>query len=153
MQEVNEMARILVIEDEELLRNLYAELLEMKGFKVDTSTDGQHALDFLKEKKPDLMLLDVNMPNLDGVEFLKKINSDDRFNKIPVLLITGVVQVEKISACLDLGAVGYIEKANSPIEVMSKIEMVLGALINFSNNGNNFNTDPTKMNELDLKSG
>ena len=147
------MARILVIEDEELLRNLYAELLEMKGFKVDTSTDGQHALDFLEEKKPDLMLLDVNMPNLDGVEFLKKINSDERLRKIPVLLITGVIQVEKISACLDLGAVGYIEKANSPVEVMSKIEMVLGAVINTPDNGNSFNnSSPKKMGDLDIKS-
>ncbi|MGI9554174.1 MAG: response regulator [Thermodesulfobacteriota bacterium] len=147
------MARILVIEDEELLRNLYSELLEMKGFKVDTSTDGQQALEFLKDTKPDLMLLDVNMPNIDGVEFLRQINSDNRLKKIPVLLITGVIQVEKISACLDLGAVGYIEKANSPVEVMSKIEMVLGAVINSQNNSNSFNNSgPQKMGDVDIKS-
>jgi len=147
------MARILVIEDEELLRNLYAELLEMKGYKVDTSSDGQNAIEFLEEIKPDLMLLDVNMPNLDGVEFLRKIKSDTKLKKIPVLLITGVIQVEKISACLDLGAVGYIEKANSPVEVMGKIEMVLGAIINSqsSDNGMN-NSGPKKIGDLEIQS-
>ena len=144
------MARILVIEDEELLRNLYAELLEMKGFKVDTSTDGQNAIEFLKEKKPDLMLLDDNMPNLDGVEILKLIKRDSKLKQIPVLLITGVVQVEKISACLDLGAVGYIEKANSPVEVMSKIEMVLGAVIDTDTNGSSLSSGPRKTGDLEL---
>ncbi|MGI9535270.1 MAG: response regulator [Thermodesulfobacteriota bacterium] len=150
------MARILVIEDEELLRNLYSELLEMKGFKVDTSTDGQEALEFLKDTKPDLMLLDVNMPNIDGVEFLRIIKKDNKLKKIPVLLITGVIQVEKISACLDLGAVGYIEKANSPVEVISKIEMILGAVINSYNDGSNFNNvgpkKISKIGDLEIKS-
>ena len=147
------MARILVIEDEELLRNLYAELLEMKGYKVDTSSDGQNAIEFLEEIKPDLMLLDVNMPNLDGVEFLRKIKSEPKLRKIPVLLITGVVQVEKISACLDLGAVGYIEKANSPVEVMGKIEMVLGAIINSQNNDSGINNSgPKKIGDLEIQS-
>ena len=148
------MARILVIEDEELLRNLYAELLEMKGYKVDTSADGQNALEFLSDTRPDLMLLDVNMPNLDGIEFLRKIKTDNKLKKIPVLLITGVIQVEKISACLDLGAVGYIEKANSPVEVMSKIEMVLGAVINSPNQGNGVNdtAGPKKIGDLEISS-
>ena len=147
------MARILVIEDEELLRNLYAELLEMKGYKVDTCSDGQNALEFLENKKPDLMLLDVNMPNLDGVEFLKKIKKNSKLKQIPVLLITGVIQVEKISVCLDLGAVGYIEKANSPVEVMGKIEMVLGAIINSQNNENGANNSgPTKIGDIEVRS-
>ena len=66
------MPKILVVEDEEVLRNLYKELLEMKGYSVETSNEGDTALAYLKDnRKPDLILLDVNMPKMDGVEFLK----------------------------------------------------------------------------------
>ena len=146
------MAKILVIEDEELLRNLYSELLEMKGFKVDKSCDGLEALKFLEEVKPDLILLDINMPNLDGVEFLRRIKAVDKLRKIPIILITGVIQVEKVSKCLDLGAVGYIEKANSPVEVMSKIEMVLGAVIQTPQQKSEINSGPRKLGDLELRS-
>ena len=149
------MTRILVIEDEELLRNLYCELLEMKGFTVYKSIDGQDALNILEESKPDLILLDINMPKLDGIEFLKRVKADDKLRGIPIILITGVIQVEKVSKCLDLGAVGYIEKANSPVEVMNKIEMVLGAVIQTpakkSEIDSNTRTDD-KSRELELRS-
>ena len=147
------MPRMLVIEDEELLRNLYSELLEMKGFHVETSVDGKTALENLNDtRKPDLILLDINMPEMDGIEFLKIIKSNDKLKRIPVILITGVIQVEKISAGLDLGAVGYIEKANSPVEVMSKIEMILGAVLNIPVKRNEMKVGPKKMGDLELQS-
>jgi CheY-like chemotaxis protein len=146
------MQRILVIEDEELLRNLYSELLEMKGFHVETAKDGKVALEHLNEaRKPDLILLDLNMPEMDGVEFLKIIKSIDKLKRVPVILITGVIQVEKISAGLDLGAVGYIEKANSPVEVISKLDMILGAIIS-TDVKNEITAGPKKMNDLELQS-
>ena len=147
------MPRILVIEDEELLRNLYSELLEMKGYKVETADEGNAALEYLKENRsPDLILLDINMPQMDGVDFLKIVKNDSKLKRIPVILITGVIQVEKISSCLDLGAVGYIEKANSPVEVMSKIEMILGAVLNNRVKKNEMTTGPRKMGELEIQS-
>ena len=147
------MPRILVIEDEELLRNLYSELLEMKGFHVETANDGKIALEQLNEtRKPELILLDINMPNMDGVEFLKIIKSDNKLKRVPVILISGIIQVEKISAALDLGAISYVEKANSPVEVMNKIEMVLGAVINIPDKKNEMRTGPRKMDDLGLHS-
>lgn len=147
------MPRILVIEDEELLRNLYSELLEMKGFHVETADDGKTALEHLNEtRKPDLILLDLNMPEMDGVEFLKIIKSNDKLKRVPVILITGVIQVEKISAGLDLGAVGYIEKANSPVEVISKLDMIIGAIVNSTDIKNEMTAGPRKMNDLELQS-
>ncbi len=147
------MPRILIVEDEELLRNLYSELLEMKGFQVEASNDGKTALEHLNDtRKPDLILLDINMPEMDGVEFLRVIKSNDKLKRVPVILLTGVIQVEKISAGLDLGAVGYIEKANSPVEVMSKIEMILGAVLtNFGNKKNEINSGPRKMKNIELQ--
>ncbi len=147
------MPRILVIEDEELLRNLYTELLEMKGYHVETANDGKIALEKLNEtRKPDLILLDINMPHMDGVEFLRIIKSNNKLKRVPVILISGIIQVEKISAALDLGAISYVEKANSPVEVMNKIEMVLGAVINIPDKKNEMRAGPRKMDDLELHS-
>ena len=101
----------------------------MKGYKVETAENGHKALDYLSDKRPDMILLDMNMPELNGKEFLKIINTDNKHRRIPVLLMSGVVQIEEIGECLSLGAMGYFEKANSLDEVIKKIEMVLGAII------------------------
>jgi len=147
------MPRILVIEDEELLRNLYTELLEMKGYHVETANDGKIALEKLNEtRKPDLILLDINMPHMDGVEFLRIIKSNNKLKRVPVIVITGIIQVEKISAALDLGAISYVEKVNSPLEVMNKIEMILGAIINIPDKKNERRAGPRKMDDLALRS-
>ena len=122
------MTTILVVEDEKLLCDAYKKFLEKKDFKVDLSHDGEEALKYLDENKPDLILLDINMPKIDGVEFLERTRKIKRINKIPILLITGIVQTEKIGRCLELGAAGYIEKANSPSDVINKINSILGAL-------------------------
>ena len=143
------MAKILIVEDEELVRKLYTELLEMKGYKVETAENGHKALDYLSDKRPDMILLDINMPELDGKEFLKIKKADDKLRKIPVLLITGIVQVERIGECLSLGAMGYIEKANSPVEVMNKIEMVLGAIIE-TPGSNPLTRGPRTLSDLNL---
>jgi len=144
---------MLIIEDEELLRNLYSELLEMKGFHVETAIDGKSALEQLNEiRKPDLILLDINMPEMDGIEFLRIIKGNEKLKRIPVVLVTGVIQVEKISAGLDLGAVGYIEKANSPVEVISKIEMILNSILNMPVKRNEMKIAPKKLGEEDIRS-
>ena len=64
------MPRILIVEDEEQVCQLYAEFLEKKGYKVETAENGQKALAFLSNTRPDLILLDMNMPELNGKEFL-----------------------------------------------------------------------------------
>ena len=121
---------ILIVEDEEQVRQLYAKFLEKKGYKVETAENGQKALDFLSDNRPDLILLDMNMPELNGKEFLKIIKADNKLRSIPVLLMSGgIVQDDKIAECLSLGAVGCIEKANSPVEVKNNIQIVLGSLI------------------------
>ena len=122
------MIKILVVEDEKLLCDAYRKFLEKRDFNVDVCHDGEEALKYLEEHKPDLILLDINMPNIDGVEFLERSRAIKRINKIPIILITGIIQTEKIGRCLDLGAAGYIEKANSPSDVISKIDSILGAV-------------------------
>ena len=122
------MTKILIVEDEKVLCDTYRQILELKKFEVDISYDGEEALEFLNQNQPDLILLDINMPKLDGVEFLERTKANNKLKKIPVILITGIIQTEKIGRCLDLGAVGYVEKAQSPVEVLNKIDTILGAL-------------------------
>ncbi len=122
------MTNILVVEDDKFLSDTYRNILEMKGFKVVLSYNGEEALNHLDKHQPDLILLDINMPVIDGVEFLERIKANNKLKRIPVLLITGIIQTEKIGRCLDLGATGYIEKAHSPVEVLNKIDTILGGV-------------------------
>ena len=128
------MTRILIVEDEELPRQLYSEFLEKKGYDVETAENGQKALDFLSDKQPDLILLDINMPELNGKELLKIILADDNLKNIPVFIITGVVNVKEVSESLNLGARGYIQKSDSLGEVLNKIEIALATSITTSEN-------------------
>ena len=143
------MPRILIVEDEETVRELYSEFLEKKGYKVETVENGQKALDFLSDKRPDLILSDMNMPELNGKELLKIILADDKLKDIPVFIITGVDEVSEISECLSMGARGYIEKSNSLAEVVNKIEIVLGTVIK-APESNPLTDGPRKLSDLKL---
>ena len=123
------MPMILIVEDEEQVRQLYAKFLEKKGYKVETAENGQKALDFLSDNRPDLILLDMNMPELNGKEFLKIIKADDKLKKIPVFIITGIGNAKEIANAISLGAFGYIYKSNTLAEVLNNIQIVLGSLI------------------------
>ena len=143
------MARILVVDDEESIRQLYSDFLEKKGFKVETAENGQKALDYLNNSRPDFILLDMNMPELSGKEFLKIIKADDELKNIPVMLITGVEEVKVISECLALGALGYIEKCTSLNEVVNNIGVVLGINIE-KPRINRLTEGPRKLADLNL---
>ena len=127
------MTKILIVEDEKVLCDTYRQILELKNYEVETSYNGEEALAILDNLKPDLILLDINMPKVDGIEFLERIKSNSKLKKIPVLMITGIIQTEKIGRCLDLGAVGYIEKIHSPVEVLEKINSIIGAFTKKTN--------------------
>ena len=143
------MPRILIVEDEELIRQLYADFLEKKGYKAETAENGQKALDYLSDTRPDLILLDMNMPELNGKELLKIMKAEDGLKDIPVLMITGVDDVRVISECLTIGAIGYIEKCTSLIEVVNNIEIVLGTIIG-KPGSNSFNQGPRNLTDLNL---
>jgi len=143
------MPMILIVEDEEQVRQLYAKFLEKKGYKVETAENGQKALDFLSDNRPDLILLDINMPELNGKDFLKIIKADDKLKNIPVFIITGISNDKEIADSISLGAIGYIYKSNTLAEVLNNIQMVLGSLI-ATPESNPLQEGPKKLDDLDL---
>jgi DNA-binding response OmpR family regulator len=121
-----EKQHILLVEDDPFLSDIYLTKLESAGFDVDVAYDGEAVFQKIEEKIPVLVLLDIVLPKMDGFEVLKKIKSDSRFNKIPVILLTNLGQKEDIDKGMSLGAQDYLIKANFiPSEIVQKIKNFL----------------------------
>ncbi len=119
---VNSDKTIMIVEDEPLLGNLLKQRLEKEGFKVIHAKDGEEALNLLKEKAPDLILLDVILPKISGFELLEKINSDPTLssNKAPTVIISNLGQESDVERGQALGAIGYFVKAQLSIEDLAE---------------------------------
>ena len=118
--------KILLIEDEEMLANMYETKFKNEGFNIRKALDGETGLKMAIEDKPDIILLDIIMPKLDGFSVLKKIKENDKIKNVPVVLLTNLGQDEDIKKGQTLGAAGYLVKANlTPIEVVNKVKEYL----------------------------
>lgn len=102
------MPRVLVVDDEPDAVELLQEFLTSKGYEVITAEDGEEALDKVKEERPHLILLDVRLPRLNGLEVLKRVREIDR--EVGVIMVTAVDEEETGRLALDLGAFDYITK-------------------------------------------
>lgn len=120
-----EMAKVLLIEDEESLRNLYTKILSLRNYTVETAIDGEDALLKLPKFTPDIIVLDIVMPRYNGMELLKVLKNDDRHRKIPVVMLTALSEMKKITECLEMGAVGYITKDSSVEDIAHKLNLIL----------------------------
>lgn len=122
----NKNKKILVIEDEATLQKALNEVLSKDGYEVVSSLDGLKGLELAQGENPDLILLDIILPKMDGFEVLKRIKEDDKTSQIPVIILTNLSDVNDIQKALDLGATTYLVKADFHIEdVLKKIEKVL----------------------------
>ena len=118
--------KIMVVEDDVFVMDIYHTKLEQEGFQVIEAANGLEAIKKLEEVIPDVMLLDILMPYMDGLEVLEKIKADDRFKNIPVVLLTNLSQKEEVNKGLKLGANDYLIKSHfTPSEVLDKIKNFL----------------------------
>jgi len=114
--------KILLVEDEDILANMYRLKISKAGYQVEVADDGEQGLVMAKKNRPDLILLDVIMPKKDGFTMLKELKSDVSLKKIPVFLLTNLGQEEDIKKGKELGAIDYFIKANfTPGELLIKI--------------------------------
>ncbi|HML95510.1 MAG TPA: response regulator [Thermodesulfobacteriota bacterium] len=119
------MAKVLLIEDEESLRNLYTRILSSRNYTVETAVDGEDALLKLPMFTPDIIVLDIVMPRYNGMELLKVLKNDDRHRKIPVVMLTALSEMKKITECLEMGAVGYITKDSTVEDIAHRLNLIL----------------------------
>ncbi len=120
--------KILLIEDDPFLLNMYSTKFEIEDFQIITADNGENGLKKLFEKKPDIVLLDILMPKMNGFEVLEHIQKSDNedIKKIPIILLTNLNQQEDIERGMKLGAIDYVIKAHfMPSEVVGKINRVL----------------------------
>jgi DNA-binding response OmpR family regulator len=118
--------KILIIEDDKFLRELMARKLKEEGFAIDEAVDGEEGLRKSKEGKPNLILLDLILPGIDGFEVLAKIKQDPETKSIPVIILSNLGQKEDIEKGIKLGAVDYLVKAHfTPGEIIEKIRNAL----------------------------
>jgi len=121
-----EKIKILLVEDDTFLLGMYATKFEMDGFKVIMAEDGEKAVRSALKELPDVILLDVILPKLNGFEVLKQLKSESKTAEIPVILLTNLSQKDEIEQGLKNGAVDYLIKAHfMPSEVVEKIKKVL----------------------------
>lgn len=121
--------KILLIEDDDLIRPLYADELRAAGFQVADFATGNSGLEALKQQKFDLVLLDILLPDTNGLEILRQIREDSKLQSIPVVLLTNLGQDSVIKEGFKLGAVGYLVKlAYTPDQIVHKVKNILAGL-------------------------
>jgi DNA-binding response OmpR family regulator len=125
------MAKILIVDDDRLMLKMYQGKFEDDGFGVAVAVDGQAGFDKALEFKPDLILLDIMMPKVDGFEMLKKLKGGAATKNIPVILLTNVGGGdEDVKKGLGLGAVAYLVKAHYDAkDVVKKVKEILGGYV------------------------
>ncbi len=119
------MKSILLIEDDSFLSNIYVIKLEEAGFEVDTLLEGERAIETIKNKKPDLILLDIVLPDISGWEILEKIKNDSEI-KSKVIIISNLGQKDEKEKGMELGADHYLVKAYyTPTELVGEIKKII----------------------------
>jgi len=121
------MKKILFIEDESALQKTFGDILKNKGYGVLKALDGESGLRSAKGERPDLILLDLILPKMDGFEVLKELKENEETKNIPVIILTNLEETEDIQKALELGATTYLVKSSYTLEeVVNKIEKALG---------------------------
>lgn len=118
-----ETQSILLVDDESAITDNLAPFLERSGFEVNVAVDGEQALQMVAASKPDVLVLDVLMPRLDGREVLRRLRSEG--NWIPILLLTQVGEAGERAMALEEGADDYLNKPFDPHELVARIRAVL----------------------------
>lgn len=117
---------LLLVEDDGFLASIFAQKFELEGFEVVYATNGEDGIRLAKKDTPDIILLDLLMPKMDGFEALEQLKKDEKLKAVPVLIMSNLGSREDIERCYELGASGYIIKAHSlPHETVHMVKKLL----------------------------
>ncbi|MBC7231113.1 MAG: response regulator [Actinobacteria bacterium] len=121
------MYRVLVVDDDPMVTRLVRINLELEQFEVEEAWDGRTAMKMMRENPPDLLVLDIMMPQMDGWEILKLMREDKGLKDLPVVVLTAKVQDEDMARGWRMGADGYIVKPFNPVNLADALRKVLEA--------------------------
>ncbi len=120
--------KILIVEDDLFIRELYQKQLEISGYEVDAAVDGVEGRDKAFGKVFDLILLDIMLPKMNGLDLLKLLKETDKTKAVPVIILSNLGQDSVVEKGLSLGAINYIVKADiTPMEMLKVIQEKIGA--------------------------
>ena len=120
------MKKILIIEDDKFLRQLIVQKLVKEGYEVAEAGDGEQGLKKIQQENPDLVLLDLILPGIDGFEVLSRAKKNQELVKIPIIILSNLGQKEDVQRGMNLGATDYLIKAHfTPGEIDEKIRKAL----------------------------
>lgn len=118
-------ARLLVVDDEQVNRRLLGGALEKEGYTVEVAVDGRDALAKLATGRFDLVLLDIEMPDVGGVEVLERMKADPNLQNIPVIIVSAHEELARIVQCIELGATDYLPKPFDPVLMRARVRSAL----------------------------
>jgi len=120
------MKKIILVEDDEIVARMYEKVFSLGGFQVATASDGREGLDKIKQILPDLVILDVMMPKMNGLEVLHELKLNQSTKDIPVVMLTNLNLPEEVRLALESGAARYLVKCNNePKEVFEIVQKLL----------------------------
>ncbi len=118
--------KVLLVEDDKMILDMYTLKFTQEGYEVTQAENGKDGLDLARKINPDIVLLDIILPQMDGFTVLKSLKADPKLQKIPVVLLTNLGQDGDVKKGIELGAVDYLIKANfTPSQVVDKVKSVL----------------------------
>jgi DNA-binding response OmpR family regulator len=118
--------RVLIIEDDQLIQNMYKQIFTFEKFDVSTAKDGQEGVDIVTQVNPDIILLDMMMPRMNGFQVLEHLKSDDSTRGIPVIMLSNFDDDSNVQEALRLGAIKYLVKsAHDPKEITEIVKSLL----------------------------
>ena len=122
----DEKIKVLLVEDDKMIIDMYTLKFTQEGFDVVTAENGKDAVALALKESPDIVLLDIILPQMDGFTVLKELKSADNTKETPVILLTNLGQDGDVKKGLELGATDYLIKANyTPSQVVDKVKSVL----------------------------
>lgn len=121
--------RLMIVDDSPAMRAFIARIVDLSGLDAAEclqASNGQEALDLLREKKVDIILTDVNMPTMNGEEFVRRLDQDARLRTVPVLVVSTDGSEARVQRMMSLGARGYVKKPFSPELLRERVEALVG---------------------------
>lgn len=121
------MPKILIVEDDQFISKMYTKKFQLAGYEVEVEYDGESGITKMESFLPDVVIMDVMMPKLNGIEALEKMKTNAKIKHIPVLILTNLSGTEDAQTAVQKGAVEYLVKSDfTPAQIVEKINSIIG---------------------------